>query len=216
MTGKKEFPAPWELSGKGYILLFKFPKSFVREQGFIPGHFKGKFCGGFGAVMLVDYVASNVGPYRELLFIPGKFRHNGLKKNFYSITKIYVSTEASVYNGRKNWGIPKEIADFEWNSDGNRDMITVTGDKKRIFEIGLENKKFKFPITTRLYNPSLLHKYEQRELITRFIGSGKGSFAKVDGIWVNDLYFPGIPGLKPLFCVKIDPFKMTFQRPKVL
>ncbi|KAL2911285.1 hypothetical protein HK105_209252 [Polyrhizophydium stewartii] len=30
------------------------------------------------------------------------------------ITRIYVSTEHSVRNGRRNWGIRKELADFEW------------------------------------------------------------------------------------------------------
>lgn len=62
---------------------------------------------------------SGVGPYRELLFIPGAFHING--RYTFSIPKIYVSTETSVNSGIKNWGIPKEVADFtvEDQADGS-------------------------------------------------------------------------------------------------
>jgi acetoacetate decarboxylase len=62
---------------------------------------------------------SGVGPYKELLFIPGVFHING--RYTYSISKIYVSTEASVRSGIENWAIPKEVADFtiEDQDDGS-------------------------------------------------------------------------------------------------
>ena len=48
------------------------------------------------------------------MFIPGFFKTavkdaDGKITNDHSprITRIYVSTEASIYNGRKNWNIPK-------------------------------------------------------------------------------------------------------------
>jgi acetoacetate decarboxylase len=60
--------------------------------------------------MIVGYDTSGVGAYKELLFIPALFDFD--KKKAFNISKIYVSTEESVYNGIENWGIPKQLANF--------------------------------------------------------------------------------------------------------
>ncbi|KAE8403254.1 hypothetical protein BDV37DRAFT_294677 [Aspergillus pseudonomiae] len=76
----------------------------------------GKFEGGFCVCMIVRYLESPVGPYDELLWAPGVFqdpRHDKPVKR-YRITRIYVSSLDSVYNGRKNWNIPKTLANFEF------------------------------------------------------------------------------------------------------
>jgi hypothetical protein len=46
-----------------------------------------------------------------LLYIGGTLKFG--QKRHYSISKIYVSTQDSIDNGQKNWGIPKEMAHFE-------------------------------------------------------------------------------------------------------
>src|SRR5213596_1104261 len=100
-------PPLWRLTGRGYILLYRwFPRDFVSDQGQVPQTLAGSFRGGASAVMVVNYENSGVGPYRDLLFIPGLFERG------FSITRIYVSTPASVASGRANWGIPKQLADF--------------------------------------------------------------------------------------------------------
>ncbi len=76
--------APWKLTGNGYILLYRFTKAFVAEHGFLADFQKEKFVSSWGAVMLVDYQSSPVGPYHELLFIPGLFSFN--KKKVFSIS----------------------------------------------------------------------------------------------------------------------------------
>lgn len=82
---------------------------------------------GLGMVMIISYSDSNVGPYDELLFaIPCKNPsiNNELLPS-YRIPVIYVSTEASVRNGRKNWGIRKELANFNWkHTNGILHQIT--------------------------------------------------------------------------------------------
>ena len=103
-------PPPWRLRGSGWIFLFTFKPWFLRTGGFLPPELEGTdgFEGQLGAVMLVDYRQSPVGPYRELLFLAGRnlrWRHHR-----FSITRIYVSTEASAVNGRENWAIPKQTA----------------------------------------------------------------------------------------------------------
>lgn len=78
MINKESFsPAPWQMSGKGYIFLYPITKEFVMTQGMVPDFLKGRYTGGFASMMLVNYADSNVGPYSELLFIPGKFDYKG-------------------------------------------------------------------------------------------------------------------------------------------
>lgn len=57
---------------------------------------------------------TQIGPYDEIMFIPGFFKtavrgENGSLTYDHSprVTRIYVSTESSIYHGRKNWNIPK-------------------------------------------------------------------------------------------------------------
>ena len=47
-------------------------------------------------------------------------------------------------------------------------------------------------------------------LHTKFKGSGKGKFAKIRNIEVNELFFPDISSQKPLLTIKIDPFNIRF------
>ena len=106
-------PPPWSLRGSGWIFVFTFEPWFLRTGGFLPPELEGTegFEGQLGAVMLVDYRHSPVGPYRELLFLAGRnLRWRGHR---FSITRIYVSTEASAVNGRESWEIPKQTAEFE-------------------------------------------------------------------------------------------------------
>jgi len=80
-------PAPWPLRADGYALVLRQPSG------------RGVRC-----AMFVDYAASPVGPYRELLMIDRTIAIAG--RRFPTISSIYVSTQESVDNGRRNWGIP--------------------------------------------------------------------------------------------------------------
>ncbi len=75
-------PPPWKLNGEAIILIFKFKKDWIEKFGLLPKHLKGRFKGGLGYVMLIKYEKSPVGPYHELLFLPGKFRKS--KKTGYN------------------------------------------------------------------------------------------------------------------------------------
>lgn len=211
---KKDYPAPWTLSGKGYILLYKFPETFVEKKANLTEFLKGHFAGGFGALMLVDYSTSNVGPYSELLFIPGKFKHKGKKLN--SISKIYVSTMISVENGRKNWGIPKELAGFTFKSTKpHTEKISVFSEENAIAEFTLESDKLSFPVNTKLFPFPLVQYYEGKYYYTTFQGSGTGKLAKLKDININSKLFPDVSGFNPIIAIKVEPFKITFPVAKI-
>ncbi|BCU63227.1 hypothetical protein ACBO_00180 [Acinetobacter bouvetii] len=73
-------------------------------------------------VLLVRYHSSPIGPYDELLILDhpliSKLRLN-------SIPKIFVSTEASVQHGQQLWGIPKELAEFKGQEQGQETCCTI-------------------------------------------------------------------------------------------
>lgn len=212
---EKLIPAPWDLTGNGYILLFRFSEEFITTQGFIPPEFQGNFQHGLGSIMLVDYHSSSAGPYQELLFIPGKFSYQGQKLN--TITKIYVSTLASVINGRKNWGIPKELADFHFEKvDQRNEQIAVTVNDNPLLNIHLRSGGLSFPVHTALLPFPLVQNLDQEIYYTKFRGKGTGKFAKIVNIDVNQKYFPDIGLVKPLAVLKITNFKITFPVAKIV
>lgn len=205
----KEYPAPWNLRGKGYIMIYKFKKSFVEKDCNVPDFLKGKYAGGFGAVMLVDYEESNAGPYGELLFIPGKFLFRG--KRLDTISKIYVSSYESVVNGRKNWGIPKEKAEFTFKNYNDREeIITIKSGDTEVAKFKIASGKLPFPVSTKLLPFPLVQKHEGKFMFTNFFGKGTGRLARLKALRINRNMFPNIEGLCPIAVVKVDPFNITF------
>lgn len=210
----KTYPAPWTLTGKGYIFIYKFKKDFVKRCGNVPDFQKGSFAGGFGSVMLVDYEKSDAGPYGELLFIPGKFRFGGKKLD--TISKIYVSTMESVVNGRANWGIPKEKAEFSFEQIGdNIEKATVSVEGKTAAEFTIKSGKYSFPVSTKLLPFPLVQQYDGKNFFTNFFGKGKGHLAKVTAIKINPDLFPDVSVCRPIAVIRVDPFDITFPEAKI-
>lgn len=202
-------PAPWTLHGDGYMLVYKFNRDFVDQFGFVPPELAGRFDGFFGAVMLVNYEESPLGPYRELLFIPGKFRTPQGRR--YSITRIVVDSEASTVSGRANWGIPKFTNAFEVEKDGNTERIRVLdGQGEPGFDITLRAGGLRFPVTTALIPLHLYQILEGKSYLTTPKGSGSGQLAKVLDMRVNPAFFPDVSLVRPLLVVKVSGFRMVF------
>lgn len=77
--------------------------------------------------MMVDYLDSPVGPYREILaspvlWMPGK-RLGPMPRM--SVPFIAVDSEPSVHGGRVHWELPKVLADFDGDVHA---AFTATGD----------------------------------------------------------------------------------------
>lgn len=112
-------PAPWKLKGRAWI----FGLSGLRTKANFPAGFSanyqaealaggGEFIGGLGLVQILSYSDSPVGPYDELIYAPGRWKYADGDSAF-RITRIYVSTKESTANGRRNWNIPKQVANFD-------------------------------------------------------------------------------------------------------
>lgn len=201
-------PAPWTLTGNGLILLYRFPRQFLLDNGFVPPELRDSFVGGFGSVMLVDYHTSNVGPYGELLFIPGQFQFGA--RRYYTITKIYVSTQISVDNGHTNWAIPKERADFSVSEDAR--SFQVAQDGKSLFDISIQPRLLSLPVNTA-WSPiklSLGQIQQESLLVTTPGGKGKIQPALIRDIRVNPILFPDIAAYRPSTAFCAQNFTMTF------
>ena len=205
----KKYPSPWKLNGRGYVFLYKIPRRLKREKYFIPDFAKGSDLSSLGTLMLVDYKRSTAGPYSELLFIPGKISYNNIKSH--TISRIYVSTKESVYNGRENWGIPKELAEFKFiKQDKNSERIVVTVNDTIIFDALIVRILLPFPVTTRLFPIKLTQKLNNKIYFTKFNGKGIGRFARLKSIYVNPDYFPDISLVRPIAGVQVNPFSLEF------
>lgn len=198
--------APWNLTGNGYILVYRFPPAPEEP-----------FAGGLGMVMLVDYETSDVGPYREMLFIPGFFRYR--RRRYLTITEIYVSTRTSVVNGRRNWGIPKELASFEVQALGERvERISVQRGDDRFATFTLEHSGWSIPMTTALV-PRCLHTlaqpYDGRMYLTAPSGRGRLTLARLRDIQIDEDFFPDVTKGRLLFAFKVTSFELLFPRARV-
>ena len=212
-----DVPAPWSLVGSGYVVLVKFQRKFIEEKGFIPKTLESSFTGGIGIIMYVDYISSDVGPYQELLFIPGMFSFNN--RNYFSITKIYVSTTKSVINGQNNWGIPKEYADFEFVEKNSFDYVRIRKDNHIFAELSFNSYPCSIPCTTTLV-PSglhtLAHHYKEKTYLTTPKARGAISFAKLTGVTIDESFFPDITQGQILCTVKARNFLMMFPEASIL
>ena len=203
------YPAPWKLNGEGYIFLYKFPSRFENDPAFKSNLTDEPFSG-LGTIMLVDYKKSNAGPYKELLFIPGEFTF--LRKKYYSITKIFVSTMESVENGRRNWGIPKEHADFETIPlGGNKERIKVKKEDTVFFDVTLKKRFVPFKVNTKYISNAIVQKLGDDTIyFTEFNGTGTAKLASLKSISCNEKYFPDICSVKPLVVTAISDFNIEF------
>lgn len=126
----KEVPAPWKCTGQVYSMFFYSSSTFTTDkkltenlseiafsplerESFFASAEAGQFSGGLGGFMIVRYTETPVGPYDELLIIPGKYTYHveekgkSVQKRHGRITRIYVSQKHTQFNGRySEWNPP--------------------------------------------------------------------------------------------------------------
>lgn len=204
-------PAPWSLSARGYLLALK--RDEAEPFATLP-ELEEPWLAPLGFVLFVDYASSPVGPYHELLFIPGTFRFAG--ERLPSITKIYVSTQASIDNGRRNWGIPKELARFDvsYGEDGV-DRVLMFVAEERAVELTFAHGRLKLPIASWLLPApfrTLGQKLDGRTLITRPSARGVLQRAKVVHAWSDARYFAPLTPTRVAASAKLSDVRLEFPK----
>jgi hypothetical protein len=211
-------PPPWHLRGSGYVFLFTFEPWFLRNGGFLPPELAGEhFEAELGALMLVDYRKSPVGPYRELLFAAG--RNLRWRHHLFSITRIYVSTEASAVSGRENWAIPKQTAEFEVIQKRDSERVIVQRD--HLAEVDLTvapGRGLPIPALSFLAPPSwrtIVQFRDGQALATRLSGRGMLRPARLLDFRTLPKAFPDVNQGKLVGGFFIKDFRMRFPGARV-
>ncbi|KAI8231006.1 hypothetical protein K4K54_000325 [Colletotrichum sp. SAR 10_86] len=124
--------APWTLKGTVYSITLVPLSDDLPNKAFPPlerqyaSATEGEYLGILGMIQIIRYSESPVGPYDELLIVPGFFKYDHTnaegereeKKNV-RVSRIYVSQKYTCWNGRTNWNIPKHLARFDWTEKEN-------------------------------------------------------------------------------------------------
>lgn len=210
-TGIALAPAPWDLAGQGYLFALSMPQEMLDHGSFIAPQTPRAGRGRVAFAMFVDYAGSDVGPYHELLYIPGKLRFGGDAR--LSITRIFVSSQASVVNGRLNWGIPKDCCTFDVRY-GSRDRIALRSHDGRAFaDLELEAFGPRLPAPMQ-WTPQSWRTLSQVRDEKRFTyvpeASGHFRFARVRSWRFDPAAFPDLARGRVLAALKITDFRMRF------
>ena len=185
----KMAPAPWHLTGEGYVVAVWMPASDTTSKWRWPrGHI-------------------------ELL-------SRGIIKGYPSIDKIYVSTLASVINGQKNWGIPKQLAQFDYqNITGQKmeqDVERIqlkTLKHQPIAHIEFQTQRLQFPVSTTMLPRrlrTLVQDWQGKRFYTAPEASGHACIASVKNWTFDPVHFPDLSQSKVLSAFKISGFNMIF------
>ncbi|UBV43347.1 hypothetical protein LAJ19_03800 [Deinococcus taeanensis] len=189
-------PPPWVLGGRALVAVY---------GGAQPG-----------ALMLVRYAYSPVGPYDELLWValrppsPAGVRPR--------VTDIVVSTQESVTWGRRNWGIPKTKAHFEWQGAPGKEQVRVTQAGQLVAHLAVRGGGPRLPVTTavvplawRTLAQPALHGGEDW-LLTPVSAGGSVRQARLSVI-SGDRFHPGLLERRPRVTLDVPAFRLVFPTP---
>lgn len=211
-------PAPWSLHGQAWIVLLRLPRGAAAASAFVPSPLHPSLRTPVSALMCVDYVEAPCGPYRELLFIPGAMRFPDGRFHP-SISRILVSTWESVVNGRANWGIPKDRADFHFEAvpGGDRVRVTDAGGELCSIDFG-PSRGPRLPLATSLLpvrSSTLAQLHDGRAFYYRPLARGSLRLCRLRRWQFDAPRFPDLSAARVLACLRIERFDMTFPVARV-
>lgn len=214
-----EAPAPWRLSGDAFICALHLPADRLANDPWLPKSLKGKRKPTRTALLMyVNYHSSDIGPYHELLFVPGVFPFADGRRHP-CISRILVSTETSVVNGRKNWGIPKEMAAFSVNQEGRTLDVQVKQDDSLVAELTFRHWPVGLPTFGSLFPErwrTLGQHHDGKTFLYAPLASGLVQPARLINARFNPELFPDLNAARSLFAVRMPNFQMSFPEARVL
>ena len=219
------FPAPWSLHGEGNIFLTTSSRSENMNDAHIPSTLLPSYHDNWNLLMAVKYLEAPVGPYYELLYIPGTFRFSSDRARHGSITSIFVSSQDSVEWGQRNWGIPKQLANFSVRrqADGSERWelrnvssvreepfaaFTVSAGNGTGFPVSLKASWSSLPIVGHLLELGQL--WEGKEYLFSPPANGTAHDAQMSELTFDPLYFPDMALRKVHAGTRVANFSMVF------
>lgn len=205
---------PWHLQGDAFILNYWLTPNFIKHNHAF--HIAPSPIGRVVQVILVRYHESPVGPYDELLLLDHPLIS---KRRLSSIAKIYVSTETSVVHGQHFWGIPKQLAEFEWVIKDDVAYCTISFEQQEM-SLCLYNYKHSQTFYMNSHHlPARLLNIQQtwQGLHYQFSPQFRGKLCKLkQAAWKNTLdIFPDFSQAKYLHSFYVPEFQLTLPKAKI-
>ena len=141
---------PWTLQGRAILaaslLSVKRVRPFIPPELEIINVLPGKTVGG---LYFAHYGSGSVLEYNELIVVAGLVNYGGKWGGW--VSHIYVDQSDSVAGGREIWGLPKELAQFTWEtsdrmtSDYEHHLSVSQGDRK-LCHLNYNSPRFTWPL----------------------------------------------------------------------
>lgn len=196
------YPAqPWTMYGPVWITLLTAQTPLTLPTGLKPLLSAKKL-----AVLVAQYRAGTL-VYNE--FVICSTAHRGRRVGGLSIQYIWVDEPAALWGGRRNWGIPKRIAHFDWHGQ----QVTITDEDGELAAITLQpptrtTPKVFVPLSGfGLLNNALMYIPAH---VTARIGVGR---LRVDR-WAEHL--PALVPQDSYPALRLNPCRMTVGRGRLL
>jgi hypothetical protein len=205
-------PAPWTLQGHAWMVALRLPAGDPARTAFLPTDLQASLKSAVSVLMCVAYDSAPCGPYRELLFVPGTAQFG--QGRYPTISRILVSTWDSVVNGRRNWGIPKDQASFDWSQADGNDHWRVSSDGREVCTL-----EFTRPVGPRLplrsqWVPGAIGTVAQRlagrTYYVRPEARGWMRMCRLRQMRCNGALFPDLGRATVLAALRIEGFRMVF------
>lgn len=210
-------PAPWVLKGNGFMTYWRLPAALTAVNPCSPEAIGATPAGGLALVIFVNYADSPVGPYGEVFIAPQQYRlGDGRRCN--AISKIYVGSQASVDNGRANWGIPKELADFTVSRGGGRtERYVARRDGRPFLDVGFRLHGPRLPLRSS-WLPAAMLRYVQVLDGTAYEFdlslSGSMRWASIGDVTIDAAHFPDLALGRLVGALQITDFEMHMPVPR--
>jgi hypothetical protein len=210
-------PAPWTLQGHAWMVALRLPAGDPARTAFLPAELQASLKSAVSVLMCVAYDSAPCGPYRELLFIPGTAQFG--QGRYPTISRILVSTWDSVVNGRRNWGIPKDQASFDWSQADGNDHWRISSGGREVCAL-----EFTPPVGPRLplrsqWVPGAIGTVAQRlagsTYYVRPEARGWMRLCRLRRMQCNDALFPDLARATVLAALRIEDFRMVFPVARV-
>jgi Acetoacetate decarboxylase (ADC) len=205
-------PAPWTLRGHGWMVALRLGTDDPARSAFLPKELQSTLRAAVSVLMCVVYDEAPCGPYRELLFVPGTLQV-GMARHP-SISRILVSTWDSVVNGRRNWGIPKDRADFDWTRDEEADRWRVSDRGRQVCQLEFSAPTgIRLPLSTRWLPRrwgTLVQRLDGRTWLCRPQATGSLQLCRVRHWQFDPALFPDLARATVLAAARVHDFRMTF------
>jgi hypothetical protein len=206
------YPAPWQLKASAYLLLVKLPEQVLDEGAWVPPALVKKRKSATSIVMLVDYQKADCGPYSELLVVPASFAYD--QGTNFSITRIFVSTYESAVNGRRNWGIPKDRADFAFERDAQGcDQVRVSREGRAFADFELRAFGPSLPVRSWLLPTgvrTLMQHWNGQSYHFALKAQGSMRMAKLQRWSFDPQFFPDLARGRVVAAAHFPEFEMHF------